>query len=98
MLSERDKAKIERAIIAAVRRVEDRAHPWTEQDLRFLIQRAFKVDGMKRARRRARAAARDERPFCGDCDGCGTVEGGAALETTCTKCKGTGREPAAVAP
>ena len=34
---------------------------------------------------------------CGDCDGCGWVEGGKCLQTTCKTCKGTGyveRRPA----
>ena len=30
---------------------------------------------------------------CGDCDGCGWVEGGKALQTKCATCKGTGLVP-----
>lgn len=29
--------------------------------------------------------------FCAECDGCGWVEGGATLSTTCTRCEGTGQ-------
>jgi hypothetical protein len=31
---------------------------------------------------------------CDACDGCGWVEGGEALQTTCKTCGGTGRAPA----
>ena len=33
--------------------------------------------------------------YCDDCDGCGWVEGGKAIQTTCHKCKGTGVLPIA---
>lgn len=31
--------------------------------------------------------------WCGDCDGCGWVEGGAALKSQCTTCRGSGVVP-----
>lgn len=31
--------------------------------------------------------------FCGDCDGCGWVEGGVTLKTECSTCKGSGMAP-----
>lgn len=31
--------------------------------------------------------------YCGDCDGCGWNEGGAAIKTTCDTCGGTGMVP-----
>ena len=34
-----------------------------------------------------------EPELCGDCDGCGWVEGGETLKTTCSTCKGTGVKP-----
>lgn len=37
--------------------------------------------------------ARKPMMWCPDCDGCGWVEGGVALQTTCKRCRGKGKVP-----
>lgn len=44
----------------------------------------------ERHERAQKAALRRWYEYCGDCDGCGWVEGGKTLKTTCTACEGRG--------
>lgn len=57
---------------------------------RNFVPIACAVMGCKRLVREGEEACDLGGIYCDDCDGCGWVEGGATIKTTCAACKGAG--------
>jgi hypothetical protein len=72
-----------------------KATPAQREILKLFDERGVCLTPKERARVLAALGVRTIKPptweWCDNCDGCGWVEGGKTLKTTCSKCNGTGR-------